>query len=78
MGERPEAVICTECGRKPAEEGKDCCFNCRVRSVGLSFVGGGGKTRQLFHDYTIKERQAEMLGDRVLGKDVLPASEFGW
>lgn len=65
------------CG-KPAEEGRDECFLCRVRGVGFSFVGGGGKTRQTFHDYTVAERRAEILGDRVVGRDVVPASEFGW
>lgn len=69
---------CVSCRVKPAQEGHDECFRCRVNGFGLSFVGGGGKTRQTFHDYTIAERQREILGDRVVGKDVVPASDFGW
>lgn len=64
------------CG-KIAEEGTSTCFNCRVRSVGFSFVGGGGYTRQSFHNHTIAERRREILGDKVVGVDVVPASEYG-
>lgn len=64
------------CG-KPAEERTGICFNCRVRSVGFSFVGGGGYTRQSFHNSTISEKRREILGDKVLGVDVVPASDFG-
>lgn len=66
-----------KCGKK-AEPGKDECFRCRVSSVGFKFVGGGGYTRESFHEYTIAERQREMLGDRKLGVDAIPASEMGW
>lgn len=65
------------CG-KPTEPGSDECYRCRVSSVGFSFRGGGGYTRDSFHDYTIAERRAEVLGDRVLGVDVEPASTYGW
>ena len=65
------------CG-KDAEEDRTECFNCRVRSVGFSFVGGGGYTRTSFHDRTISERRNEILGDRVLGVDCEPASTYGW
>lgn len=65
------------CG-KDAEEDRTECFNCRVRSVGFSFVGGGGYTRDSFHDRTISERRNEILGDRVLGVDCEPASTYGW
>jgi hypothetical protein len=46
--------------------------------VGFAFVGGGGYTRAAFHDYTNAERRAEILGDRVVGVDVEPASTYGW
>jgi len=65
------------CG-KDAEDGRTECFNCRVRSVGFAFVGGGGYTRTEFHDRTISERRNEILGDRVLGVDCEPSSTYGW
>lgn len=65
------------CGRFPVEDGRDECFNCRVSSVGFRFVGGGGYGRRSFHDRTTNERRAEILGDRVLGVDVEPASTYG-
>ena len=65
------------CG-KPAEDDRSECFNCRVRTVGFTFVGGGGYTRDNWHDRTIAEKRAEVLGDRVLGVDVEPASTYGW
>jgi hypothetical protein len=48
------------------------CFNCRVRTVGFSFVGGGGYTQESFHNSTIAEKRAEILGDRVVGVDCEP------
>lgn len=79
MGGWRQAVMCKSCGRKPAKPGrKGDCYRCSVSGIGLSFVGGGGRTRQMFHDYTVAERRAEILGDRVVGKDVAPASDFGW
>jgi hypothetical protein len=70
---------CGDCGKiKRIEVGRDVCFHCRVSGVSFAFVGGGGKTRQMFHDYTVKERRAEILGDKVVGRDVLPTSEYGW
>jgi hypothetical protein len=33
-------VICTDCGEKPAQEGRTTCFRCRVSGVGFSFRGG--------------------------------------
>jgi len=65
------------CG-KDAETGRSECFNCRVRSVGFAFVGGGGYGRDSFHERTNSERRNEILGDRVLGVDVEPASTYGW
>lgn len=69
---------CHTCNKRLPEAGSQECFNCRVRTVGFSFVGGGGYTRASFHDRTIAEKRAEILGDRVLGVDVEPASNFGW
>lgn len=34
-------MICEDCGRKPAQEGYDVCFRCRVASVGFGWHGGG-------------------------------------
>jgi hypothetical protein len=65
-----------ECG-KPAEAGRSECFGCRVRTVGFAFRGGGTYGRSRFNDMTISERRADILGDRVLGVDVEPASTFG-
>jgi hypothetical protein len=71
-------VKCHTCNKRLPEDGSDECFNCRVRSVGFSFVGGGGYTRKAFHNATIAEKRAEVLGDKVVGVDVEPASNFGW
>lgn len=65
------------CG-KTAEEDRTECFNCRVRSVGFGFSGGGTYGRKSFNDRTLTERRAEILGDRVLGVDVEPSSTYGW
>jgi uncharacterized protein (UPF0179 family) len=70
-------MTCRTCGRKPAEEGKQECFRCRVSTVGFRFEGGGGYGRTAFHDRTISERRAEILGDKVVGVDVEPVSTFG-
>ena len=72
-------TLCRECLVRTAEDnGSETCFLCRVSSVGFSFRGGGGYTQQSFHDYTNAERRSEILGDRVLGVDVEPASTYGW
>jgi hypothetical protein len=68
-------MIC-ECG-KPTEPQRSECFRCRVRSVGFAFSGGGTYGRARFNDMTISERRTAILGDRVLGVDVEPASTFG-
>lgn len=70
---------CKSCGkRKVVEPEHDECYRCRVSTIGFKFVGGGGYTRQSFHDYTTAEKRAEILGDKVVGKDVVPASDYGW
>lgn len=33
-------MICTDCGVKPAQEGRDTCFRCRVKGVGFKLQGG--------------------------------------
>jgi hypothetical protein len=33
-------VICSDCGVKPAEEGRTTCFRCRVATVGYGWRGG--------------------------------------
>lgn len=69
--------LCGQCLVRVAEDnGSGICYHCRVASVGFSFRGGGGYTRDTFHDYTNAERQAEILGDRVLGVDTEPASNW--
>ena len=65
------------CG-KMSEEDRSECYRCRISTVGFSFRGGGGYTKQSFHDYTNTERRTEILGDRVLGVDVEPSSTYGW
>lgn len=71
------APLCRTCHHKPAEKDALECFLCRMRSVGFSFSGGGTYGRARFNDMTISERRAAILGDRVLGVDVEPASTFG-
>lgn len=65
-----------KCG-KAAEKGKGECFRCRVGSIGFTFVGGGGYGRKMFSARTNEEKRREVLGDKVVGVDVVPASEFG-
>jgi hypothetical protein len=50
------------CG-KPVEAGHDECFLCRVRSVGFSFVGGGGYGRETFAARTNQEFINENVPD---------------
>jgi len=70
-------TLCKECLVRVSEDNDTrICFHCRVASVGFAFQGGGGYTRDTFHDYTNAERQAEILGDRVLGVDTEPASNW--
>jgi hypothetical protein len=39
----------------------DCeCFRCKALSIGFSFRGGGGYTRQSFHETTNREVVDEM------------------
>jgi hypothetical protein len=33
-------MLCSDCGEKPAQEGRSTCFRCRVSGVGFSFRGG--------------------------------------
>ena len=33
-------MLCSDCGEKPAEEGRSTCFHCRISGVGFSFRGG--------------------------------------
>jgi hypothetical protein len=70
-------TLCGECLVRTAEDnGSGICFLCRVASVGFAFRGGGGYTRESFHDYTIAERRAEILDGRELGVDTEPASNY--
>jgi hypothetical protein len=70
--------LCRECVVRTEETpGSELCFLCRVRSVGFSFVGGGGYTRHSFHERTTAEARAQILGDKVVGVDVVPASDYG-
>ena len=73
-------TLCRQCLVRVAEDAspEEICFHCRVATVGFTFVGGGGYTRSSFHDRTVTERRAEVLGDRVLGVDAVPASDYGW
>ena len=53
---------CVTCASKPAEYGRDECFRCRVSSVGFSFRGGGGYTREAFRERTNTEFLNEHVG----------------
>lgn len=33
-------MICKDCGVKPAQEGRDTCFKCRVSGTGFILRGG--------------------------------------
>ena len=71
-------TLCRQCVVRTEETpGSELCFLCRVRSVAFSFVGGGGYTRHSFHERTNAEARAQILGDRVVGVDVEPASTYG-
>jgi len=71
-------TVCRECVVRVEETpGSALCFLCRMRSIGFTFRGGGGYTRRAFHDSTIAERRADILGDRVLGVDAEPMSTYG-
>jgi hypothetical protein len=71
-------VLCRECLVRTEETpGAEICFHCRVASVGFTFSGGGSYGRSRFNEMTIAERRADVLGDRVLGVDVEPASTYG-
>lgn len=63
---------------RPEDERHGLCFGCRVRTVGFTFSGGGTYGRGSFNDMTIAERRANVLGDRVLGVDAVPSSDYGW
>lgn len=57
-------MICDDCGMRPAEEGKDLCFRCRLLTVGYVWRGGGqmyGKDN--FRERTNAEFVAEHIGD---------------
>ena len=53
-----------------SEADSDICFRCRVKTVGFSFVGGGGYTRESFHERTTAEFLRENVGgdERELAK----------
>jgi hypothetical protein len=54
-------MICQTCGRKEAEEGRPDCFRCRVSTIGVTFVGGGGYGRTIFKQRT----NAEFINEYV-------------
>ena len=57
-------MICTSCGRKPAEADRDTCFRCRVATVGFGWRGGGHLYgRANFAERTNREWIAEHVGD---------------
>ena len=69
-------TLTCRCG-KPAEPERSQCFNCRIRTVGFTYSGGGTYGQARFNEMTIAERRAEIIGDRVVGVDVVPASDYG-
>jgi len=71
-------TLCREClVRTACDDNSEICYQCKVASIGFTFSGGGTYGRGSFHDSTIAERRAEILGDRVLGVDVEPSSTYG-
>jgi hypothetical protein len=57
-------MACTDCGRKPAQDGYDVCFRCRVLSVGTVWRGGGHLYgRDNFSSRTNAEYVREHVGD---------------
>lgn len=68
-------VWCGTCGRKPAETGRSECFRCRVSTVGINFVGGGGYGRKTFHERTNAEFVNEMVPK---GKNIEPVPRGCW
>jgi len=58
------ARMCSECRRKPRQDGYDVCFRCRVASVGFGWRGGGFMYgRDNFSARTNAEFVAEHVGD---------------
>ena len=58
--------FCPACERegkmRPCEPGKDECFKHRVSTIGFKFIGGGGYTREAFHERTNQEFLIENCG----------------
>jgi hypothetical protein len=52
-----EAAPLCRCGKYPikVERGWDVCYLCGLRSIGFSWRGGGGVTKEAFHERTIGE-----------------------
>lgn len=68
--------LCRQCRKRASEQNSEICFHCRVASVGFTFRAAG-YGRKAFNESTIAEKRAEILGDKVVGVDVVPASDFG-
>jgi len=69
-------VTCETCGVKPAEEGRKECFRCRVSTIGINFVGGGGYGRKTFHDRTTSEYINEFVPKN--NPNIAPADRGCW
>jgi hypothetical protein len=55
----------------PEQSSGDHCFRCKVKSIGFSFVGGGGYGRQAFHDRTTREVEREIVdGAKAQGREI--------
>lgn len=65
-------TICA-CGRAFTQEqssGK-WCFRCKLDNLSFSFVGGGGYSRESFHNHTVGEIQREQMREsRAKGYDL--------
>lgn len=70
---------CVTCGDKPAEQGRDECFRCRVSSVSYRFIGGGGYGRASFVGRTNQEFLNEHVGDvktKLRSGEIAPEKDF--
>jgi hypothetical protein len=75
-------MSCTTCGVKPAEAGHDECFRCRVSSVGFTWRGGGGTTRETFSTRTTTEWLNEHVGfdhaDQIRSEQITRKDDRVW
>lgn len=65
-------TICCTCLRVRPLRASGECFGCHIKGIGFSWVGGGGYTRQGFHDSTITEARNEELAGHDPNREYEP------